>query len=376
MKSYSFFGMIIRGDKVNKKITYILVITIFVSVLSGCTNKTSYTRYTETFFDTFDTVVQIVGYTESEDEFRNYTKIMHDRLLELHKLYDRYNDYEGINNIKTINDNAGIKPVKVDKEIIDLIKFSKEMYFENKQRTNIAFGSVLDVWAKYRDEAELDPENARIPSMEELQEANKHTDINKVIIDEINSTIYLEDPNMRLDVGAVAKGYATEIVIEEIRKEGFNSFIMSSGGNVKAVGKPLDGSRDKWGIGIQDPNKDIFTDDNKILDTVFINDLSVVSSGDYQRYYIVDGERMHHIIDPDTLMPATYYRALTVITANSGEADFYSTEAFLLPFEESKKLVESIDGLEAIWVFPDGSVQMTDGYMKLSKTYGNATSNN
>ncbi len=368
--------MIIRGDKVNKKITYILVFAIFISALSGCTNKTSYTRYTETFFDTFDTVVQIVGYTETEEEFRNYTKIMNDRMLELHKLYDRYNDYEGINNIKTINDNAGIKPVKVDKEIIDLIKFSKEMYFKNKQRTNIAFGSVLDVWAKYRNEAESDPENARIPSMEELQAANKHTDINKVIIDEINSTIYLEDPNMRLDVGAVAKGYATEIVVEEIKKEGFNSFIMSSGGNVKAVGKPLDRSKDKWGIGIQDPNKDIFTDDNKILDTVFINDLSVVSSGDYQRYYVVDGERMHHIIDPDTLMPATYYRALTVITPNSGEADFYSTEAFLLPFEESKKLVESIDGLEAIWVFPDGSVQMTDGYMKLSKTYGNATSNN
>lgn len=368
--------MINQGDIVKKSIIYILTFTILISILSGCTNKPSYTRYTETFFDTFDTVIQVVGYTETEDEFRNYTQIMHERLLELHKLFDRYNNYEGINNIKTINDNAGIKPVKVDREIIDLINFSKEMYFNNKQRTNIAFGSVLDVWAKYRDEAELDPNNAKIPSIEELEAANKHTDINKVIVDDINNTVFLEDPNMRLDVGAIAKGYATEIVIDEIKALGFNSFIMSAGGNVKAIGKPLDGVREKWGIGIQDPNKNVLTDEDKVLDTIFINDLSVVTSGDYQRYYVVGEKRIHHLIDPDTLMPATHYRAVTVVTPNSGEADFYSTELFLLPYEESRELAESIDGLEAIWIFHDGSVEMTEGYKKISKNYGNATSNN
>lgn len=338
--------------------------------MSGCENKPVYNKYDASFFDTFDTLTQIVGYTKTEKEFRTYVDKIHSRMMELHILFDKYNNYEGINNIKTINDNAGKKPIKVDKEIIDLILFSKEWYEKTGEETNIALGPVLKIWSAYREEAELDPENAKIPPMEDLIEANKYTDINKVIVDKEKSTVYLEDPRMSLDVGAVAKGYAVELVAKEIKAEGFTSGIISGGGNIRTIGKPLDGIRERWGIGIQNPDKSIINVESNVLETIFANDASVVSSGDYQRFYMVGDKVIHHLIDPKTLMPGDYYRAVTIVTADSGIADFLSTTAFLLPFDESKALVESLEKVEALWVMKDGSIEATEGMKEIMKSQG------
>lgn len=329
-----------------------------------------YEKYSNTFLDTFDTVTTVVGYTETEEEFNNYMEQIHSRMLELHKVYDKYNDYEGINNIKTINDNAGVKPVKVSKDIIDLILFSKNLYEEVGTQTNIAMGAVLNIWHTYRDEAELNPADAKIPPMEELLAANDHTDLDKVIVDVENSTVYLDDPLMSLDVGAVAKGYATEVVVQEAMKTGFTSGIISAGGNVRAFGIPKDGIRDRWGVGIQNPDSAIGKSDESILETVFLTDASVVTSGDYQRFYVVGDKILHHLIDPKTLMPGDYFRAVSIVTENSGRADFLSTTVFLLPYEEGRALVESIDGVEAMWIFKDGKIETTEGMKEIMKSNG------
>lgn len=365
-----------------KKIIPMLLtgILIFAS-LTGCQQNGNneeppteqekvYEKYSSTFLDTFDTVTTVVGYTETEQEFNDYVGKIHDRLLELHKLYDKYNDYEGINNIKTINDNAGVKPVKVSKDIIDLIIFSKNLYEEVGTQTNIAMGSVLKIWHDYREEGESDPINAKIPPMEELLAASEHTDIDKVIVDVENSTVYLDDPLMSIDVGAVAKGFATEVVVQEIMKEGFTSGIISAGGNIRAFGMPKDGIRDKWGVGIQDPDKIVGNAEDTILETVFLTNASVVTSGDYQRFYVVGDKVLHHLIDPKTLMPGDYFRAVSIVTENSGRADFLSTTVFLLPYEEGRALVESIDGVEAMWVFKDRTIEATEGMKDIMKSHG------
>ena len=352
-----------------KRILMVLILIVSLSLFIGCEKKTSYEKYTDSFFDTFDTITQVVAYTESKEEFEQYMETMHNRFIELHMLYDKYNNYEGVNNIKTINDNAGIAPVKVDKEIIDLLQFSIDWYEKAGKETNIAFGPVIKIWSQYRDIAENNPEDAKIPPMEDLEKANKFTDIGKVIIDEANSTVYLEDSNMLLDVGAVAKGYATEIVAKEIQAKGLKSGIISAGGNIRTMGKPLDGIRERWGIGIQNPDLSVSANSN-ILDTVFLNDGSVVSSGDYQRFYMVDDKVIHHIIDPKTLMPGDYYHAVTIVTPDSGVADFLSTSLFLLPYEESRKLVESLDNVEAMWVLKDGTIEATEGMKTIMKSQG------
>lgn len=178
---------------------------------------------------------------------------------------------------------------------------------------------------------------------------------------------------MKLDVGAVAKGFATEIVARELMDAGFDSFIINSGGNIRAVGKPLDGVRNKWGVGIQNPDENPLIPDTPSLDTAFIDNGSLVTSGDYQRYYVVNGERFHHLIDPSTLMPANHYRAVTVMTRDSGLADFMSSAVFLQPFDESKALVEKIEGLEALWIMKDGTMEATEGMKKVLKEMGGAS---
>lgn len=356
-----------------KKITAgLLMLFLITPLFTGCnkTQKNEFTKYQDSFYDTFDTIIMVVGYTKTEDEFKSYMSKIHNRYKELDKLYDIYNNYDGINNIKTINDNAGKQPVKVDKQIIDIIKFSKEWCKKTGGLKNIALGSVLSIWHDYREEGRDDPDKAKLPPMKSLEEAAKHTDIDKVIVDEQNSTVYLEDPKMSLDVGGIAKGYSTEIVAKEIMAAGLTSGIINAGGNVRVLGKPLDGIRERWGIGIQDPDKSIVSDDGNILDTVFINNASVVDSGDYQRYYVVDDKVYHHIIDPTTLMPASYFHQVTIVTKDSGLADFLSSAVFLLPYEKGRKLVESLDGVEAMWVMLDGKVEATDGMKKILKSSG------
>lgn len=350
----------------------LMAVLLLMPLFTSCQTapKSEYIKYSDSFFDTFDTLTIVVAFTKSEDEFKTYFEKIHTRFLKLHKLYDIYNQYEGINNIKTINDNAGIKPVKVDKEIIDLIIFAKDWYRRTDGKLNIALGPVLRIWHEYREEGKAEPQNAKLPPMEDLKNAAKYTDIDKVIVDTENSTVYLADKRMSLDVGAVAKGYATEVVAKEIMKAGLESGIISAGGNIRALGKPLDGIRERWGIGIQDPDKPIVSDGDNYLDVVFVNNTSVVSSGDYERCYIVNGKLIHHLIDPETLMPGEYYRAVTIVTEDSGLADALSTAVFLMPYEQSRAFVESLHGVDAIWVMKDGEVRATNGMKKIMKSNG------
>ncbi|NLY46559.1 MAG: FAD:protein FMN transferase [Tissierella sp.] len=352
-----------------KIIAITLVVLMLLSTLVGCSNTQEYPKFDYTFYGVFDTIIQIVGYTETKEEFDTYMAKIEERFGELHKLYDRFNNYEGINNIKTINDNAGKEAVKVEKEIIDLIIFSKELYNKTGNLTNIAMGSVTDIWTYFMNEGINNPENAQLPSMDILEEAKMHTDMDKIIVNEEESTVYLEDPDMLLDVGAVAKGYATELIAQEMEEMGFVSALISSGGNIRAIGKPLDNLRDKWGVGIQNPDTSLF-DSGRVLETVFVTDASVVSSGDYQRYYYVGDKAYHHLVHPETLMPTNYYKQVSIVTPDSGAADFYSTALFILPFEESKKLADSIEDFEAMWVFSDGTIEVTEGMKEVMLSYG------
>ena len=354
-----------------RHIAAVVAVILLASALVGCQGMSGkYSKHSDSLFDVFNTLITVVAYTRSEQEFDSCFATMRGRFRELHQLYDIYNDYQGINNVKTINDNAGVQPVKVDSEIIDLLLFAKDWYRRTGGRTNVAMGAVLQIWHDYREHGQSDPENAMLPPMEDLREAEKHTDIDKAIIDAENSTVYLADPEMSLDVGAVAKGYATEIVASEMAEAGLKSALISSGGNIRAIGKPLDGVRERWGVGVQNPDESIVPDEQNVLDVIFINDSSVASSGDYMRYYVVNGRVLHHIIDPATLMPADYYRAVTVMTAHAGVADFLSTTLFLLPFEQSRALAESLDGVEAVWVMPDGEVKATDGMKAIMRSQG------
>jgi len=334
-----------------------MIAIIFNLTACGTTKKE---RYEATFLQLFDTVTTIVGYTKNKEEFTEYAQVIYDNLKEYHELYDIYNNYEGINNIKTINDNAGVKPVKVDQRIIDLLTFSKEAYLLTAGKVNVAFGAVLSIWHDYRTEGIDDPDNAKLPPMELLQEKEKHTDINKLIINEEESTVYLEDSQMRLDVGAIAKGYSTEKVANIALQNGFTSGTLSVGGNVRALGAKAD-SGNAWNIGIQNPNLESEETNLYILS---LTDLSLVTSGVYERYYTVDNKQYHHIIDPKTLMPSEYFTSVSIVCKDSGMADALSTSVFNMSYEQGLKLIESLPDTEALWVFKNGEMKYSTNFEK------------
>jgi FAD:protein FMN transferase len=343
-----------------KKVLAIALTLCMLAALSGCGQSASKekTRYQAEFLDLFDTMTQIVGYSDDKDLFSEQVNFVYDNMKVMHQLYDIYNDYEGVNNLKTINDNAGKAPVKVDRKIVDLLKFSEEIYDVSGGSVNIAFGSVLKIWHDYRDAGFEDPDRAALPPFDLLEAANKHIDINDIVINETDSTVYLSDPEMRLDLGAIAKGYATEQISLMLQEEWPGiSILLSVGGNVKAIGMKETGTETiPWNVGITNPNEE-----TAMLMTLNVSDYSMVTSGDYQRYYVVDGKNYHHIIDPQTLYPAAHCRAVTVVAPDSGLADGLSTAAFILPLEEAKALVQS-QGAEAVFVMNDGSLEYTSGF--------------
>ncbi len=353
-----------------RKVLLFAAVLMIIAALIGCGAPMQ--QYQTEFTDTFDTVVSVIGYAQTQQEFADTAQVVYDNFTYMHKLFDIYNDYEGINNIKTINDNAGIAPVEVDPLVIELIVQAKQWHDKTNGVVNIALGPVLKIWHDYRTAGIEDPQNAKLPELNELKQAAQFTDIDKVIVDEKSSTVYIEQ-GMRLDVGAIAKGFATQVTAQLLEKSGVDNVLISAGGNVKAIGQPAD-ERTKWGVGIKDPKSTLnySTSEENLLDVAFVADLSVVTSGSYERFYTVNGLTYHHIIDEDTLFPATHYLSVTVVTKDSTIADVLSTALFIMPIEQALAYVEQMEGTEALWVTIGGEIITSPGMTPYLRDLGGA----
>ncbi|MDO4493198.1 MAG: FAD:protein FMN transferase [Clostridia bacterium] len=312
-------------------------------------------KYSLTYLELFDTVTTVTGYAESREAFRAKADGVRDILAQYHKLFDIYNDYEGVKGVKAVNDAAGKEPVAVEPEVIELIEFARAFAEESHGKCDISMGPVLLLWHNAREAGIADPEHAALPAEDALKEALTHTGFDKVVVDKEAGTVFLTDPQARLDVGAIAKGWAAE----QVRRNAAEGLLISVGGNVVVTGPKADGS--KWRIGVQNPD-----DLSGYVSSVGLTHGSVVTSGDYQRYYTVDGVNYHHILDPDTLYPGTKYRGVTVFTEDSAVADALSTSVFLLGEEEGRALLKAHDA-EGLWILPDGTMHMTEGYKTLSE---------
>lgn len=326
-------------------------------ILSACGRKEPQ-LFQQQFFEYFDTISQVMGFAPSEEAFAKRALLIEKDLAHYHELFDIYHSYSGMFNLHDLNEAAGTGPVKVDPEILNLLEFSVKLYDLTGGKVNIAMGSVLKLWHDCREEAAADPQKARLPDKEALAEAAAHTDIRGIIIDRRAGTAEIRDPKLRIDVGAVAKGYAAEAVIRRAAERGETELLLSLGGNVRALGAK--GPQGKpWRVGVDDPN---VKGRKKALLVTEIRDLSLVTSGLYERYYEVDGRRYHHIIDPVSLFPENRYLQVSILTKDSGLADGLSTALFNMDLAEGRALIEKLPDCEAMWVLPDGSIEMTEGF--------------
>ena len=333
------------------------LLLILSVLLCGCAGAgEEQKQYTATFLTVFDTVTTIVGRDVSEESFTEKTQAVHDVLLHYHQLFDIYNEYEGLNNLKTINDHPG-EPVEVEQAVIDLLLDCKAYYALTAGRVNAAMGSVLYLWHEAREDGLNDFAGAYLPDADALTEAAQHTGWDNVVIDDEANTVTLTDPALRLDVGAIAKGWSVQRAAETAPE----GLLISVGGNVCATG-PKDASGTPWVVGVQDPDGG-----ENYLHTLYLTRGSMVTSGDYQRAYMVDGELYHHIIDPDTLYPGKLWRAVTVVCPDSGLADALSTALFLLPQDAGQALLDKCESC-AMWVDAEGNLYYSTGFEDLIRT--------
>lgn len=299
--------------------------------------------YETSYYDLFDTATVIRGYASSADDFQKGCDMIYEELLTCHRLFDIYNEYEGINNLRTVNKNAGISNVKTDQRVIELLEYAKLMYDKTDKALDISMGALLDIWKEYRDRAE-----EVLPEKEELAQARLHSSIDSLVIDHDQSTVYIEDKLMSLDVGAIAKGYACERVLALMPDTEISAAVINLGGNVAVYGKKPNGGGD-WSIGVNSP-----FDKGELL-SFKCSDLSAVTSGDYQRYYLVNGVKYHHIIDPSTMYPGRNFTQVTVIAESPLLGDALSTALFVTDLEKGEQIADSF-GVAVIWVTPDNKV--------------------
>lgn len=365
-----------------KKLVLSLLSLSMMMIMTGCSKK--YELMNHYITGPFDTITTYMSYVSSEDEFNEQCDYIEEQLNYYDQLFDKYNTYNGMNNLKTINDNAGKKAIEVDQPLIDLLNLSIERNRKISSKVNIAFGSVINIWHDYREEAESHDGVGTVPSDEELENANQHTSIDSIEIDEKKKTVYINDALVSIDVGATAKGYAIELIKDGLIEMGVDNFLLSGGGNVASHGQRkiqkegefyLDDCADKFCVGIESPQDGNYAasaddPDSENEAVLVVQGESIVTSGDYQRFYQdVNGVRYHHLIDPETLYPAVHFRSVSIITEDSGLADFLSSAVFLMEYEEGLKLVNSLDGVEAIWLLEDGKIRMSDGLKDNDNVY-------
>lgn len=324
-----------------------LALLLGLLLLTGCGDRGPQ-RYETTYLNLFDTVTTITGTANSEEEFQQTAQALYQQLEAYHQLLDIYETYPGLTNLSTVNQQAGRAPIPVDRALMDFLLFCQEVAEATGGTVNAAMGSVLSLWHAARTDGLENPAQARLPDLAALEAAAEHIDPAALILDQEAGTVYFSDPELRLDVGALAKGYA----VEQVSRQAPAGYLINVGGNVRATGPKADGS--PWVIGLQDPQG------NGNLHTLAITDQSVVTSGDYQRYYTVDGVRYHHIIDPETLLPGEKWQAVSVVCGDSGVADALSTALFLLDREAGQALLEQF-GAEALWLDLSGREYRSPG---------------
>lgn len=326
-------------------------------LLSGCSASAEPVKAQgKSYFTYFDTVTYIYSYAgDSAERFSDCSAEIADILGEYHQLFDIYHEYSGINNLCTVNKMAGGDAVAVDARLMEFLLYAKELYELTGGEMNVMMGSVLTLWHNAREAASEDPKNAYVPAEEDLAEAAKHTDISLLELDEENNTVRISDPLASIDVGALGKGYATEMAAQKAETLGCESYVLNVGGNIRIIARGPTAPAGRPACATRRTLTRITAQSSCSPTT------SCVTSGIYERYFTVDGVRYHHIIDKDTLYPSTLFTSVTVVTKNSGLADALSTALFCMPLADGEALCEKLGDVDALWVLPDGELHMTSG---------------
>ena len=324
-----------------KRIYIVILVLVLISLVLLLIDKNTYKEYSKNYFY-MDTYINIkINSTKSKKEIDNIFNDIDYLYSSYHKLTSRYDKYDGIINVYYLNeilDNN--EEIEIDKRLSDIIDIGILYYDKTNGLFNIASGNLTSIWKAFIDNCDELPSNLDV-----------NINIDDIVLD---GNKYIKYNDVKLDLGAISKGYVTELVGKYLEDNNIDSYIINAGGNVK-VGKAY--NKDSYVVGITNPDNK-----NDIFTKVNVNNLSIVTSGNYQRYCSFNDKIYGHIINPYTKLPSDYMKSVTVISSSSLLADIYSTYLYLLPVEDGMKIVNSTSDIEAIWYIDSDKIVRSDNF--------------
>ena len=299
------------------------VLLIFILLLTGCGKH----EYSKNLFY-MDTIINVKLYNISESE-------ANEAFAEIENIYQKYeqltNFYDENSELSKLNNDVNYE---ISDDLMELIKIGYEWDIKTNGLLNINIGNLTKVWHDFRENP------IELPDVDNIKIEHLKLEDNKILNDKVS-----------IDLGAITKGYVTEKVGNYLEENGINYYLINAGGNVK-VGKSNKGY---YNIGIASPISD------ETFEIVKDENISVVTSGGYERFYEYDGVMYHHIIDPNTKYPANYMKSVTVIGEDSGLCDILSTTLFLMDIDKGKEFIKDYD-VKVIWFTNDNEIIKSDNY--------------
>lgn len=336
-----------------KNYTLLSILLIFTIFLAGCSlfgRDTSnlvvgeFQDVRRTFFP-MDTILDVVVQTTDP---AHANKAIENAYTEIQRLEQMLSATIETSEISKINENAGVTPVKVSPETFDLLELGLKYAELTHGKFDITIKPLLDVYDWREGER-----TEALPDEELVSAAKELVNYKELVLDKDNMTAYLKRPQMKIDLGGIAKGYIIDRAVDILIESGLEHGYINGGGDIRFLGPKHDG--EPWRIGIKNPRG------QENLGVVNVMKDSIVSSGDYERYFITsDGIRVHHIIDPHTGISANYAQSVTVIAENATIADILSTSLFMFPTHEAIQLAKDLQ-VEVIIITGDGEIVMTEG---------------
>lgn len=328
-----------------------LLWTLALLLLTGLAALQYFNRSREYRSDQFlmDTLVSIKVYGNNPETLKKAVAAAYAEMRRIAELADGFPRpgtaaYEN-SDVCRINARAGREPVRVDGDIMAMLLLAKKYHDLSGGAFDVTVGPLMELWG-------FGGNNPHVPRADKIQAALGFVGSGKLVLNERERTAFLTRSGMKLDLGAVAKGYATEKALQVLRKHGIEKALIDAGGNIRVLGRNPNDT--PWRIGIKDPRK---TD--AVVAVLPLEDASAVTSGDYYRSFEEGGKRYHHILDPRTGYPADRHMSVTVVTKDAGLADILSTVCFVLSADQALEMAEKMTGVDLCLIAADGRIRHT-----------------
>lgn len=325
-----------------------LILSLFSAIITGCSSnnsKNSSEPLSRTEF-MMDTIFTLRIYDKKDE------KILDEAFNRLKEIEKRMSATIEDSDISLINKNAGVKPVQVHEDVYYVLETAKYYASLSNGVFDPTIGPLTDLWNISSDESQ---ERDSIPKDDQIKKALDLINYNDLELLE-NNQVFLKRKGMKINLGAIVKGYAADEVKRIFKENGVESAIIDLGGNIYALGQKEDGT--PWNIGITNP----FEPAASFVGILKVKDSSIVTSGDYERYIIYNGKRYHHILNTKTGYPTeNEVTSVSIISEKGIDGDALSTTLFVLGVEKGLDFVEQLDGIEAIFVTKDKEVIATEG---------------